>query len=185
LIFDEVQTGMGRTGTLFAYEQEGVVPDIMTLAKALANGFPVGAMLARAETAASFTPGSHASTFGGNPLAMAAALATLEVLGADAFLARCLALGERLREGLRSLQARFPQIREVRGRGLIVGAELEGEGGPVVQACLERGLLINCTNGTILRFVPPLVIGEAEIDEAVAILATALAAVYNQASPPA
>jgi acetylornithine/succinyldiaminopimelate/putrescine aminotransferase len=161
---------MGRTGNLFAYEHSGVAPDIMTLAKALGNGFPVGALLATDEVAASFTPGSHASTFGGNPLAMAAALAVMEALLHGRVLDNCREMGVYFRERLEGLKGDRPIIREVRGRGLMIGVELSIEGADIVKGCMERGLLLNCTCGNVLRFVPPLIIGREDVDRAVAIL---------------
>jgi predicted acetylornithine/succinylornithine family transaminase len=170
MILDEVQTGMGRTGNLFAYEHSGVAPDIMTLAKALGNGFPVGAMLATDEVAASFTPGSHASTFWGNPLAMAAALAVMEALLNGGVVDNCREMGVYFRERLEGLKRDHPIIREVRGKGLMIGVELSIEGADIVKRCMEAGLLLNCTCGNVLRFVPPLIIGREDVDRAVAIL---------------
>ena len=175
LVFDEVQVGCGRTGTLFAYEQEEVAPDVMTLAKALAGGPPIGAMIAREAYAASLGPGSHGSTFGGNPLMTAAAVAAMRALLEDGVLENCRAMGAYLRSRLEVLQAKYPFVKEVRGRGLILGMELSLEGGGIVKKALERGLLINCTVGTVLRFVPPLVVTREEIDEAMAILDDILA----------
>ncbi len=164
LIFDEVQTGMGRTGTLFAYEQFGVQPDIMTLAKGLGGGVPIGACLATDEVARVFAPGSHASTFGGNPLACAAGSAVLRTLTEGRVLEHAKRMGEHLAKGLQDCKERNSTVREVRGLGLLQGMELQHEGKPVVEACLTRGLLINCTMDRVLRFVPPLVITQAEID---------------------
>jgi acetylornithine aminotransferase len=177
LIYDEVQVGCGRTGTLWAYEQEGVKPDVMTLAKALAGGPPIGAMLTTEGLAATLGPGTHGSTFGGNPLVCAAALAAIQAISNDGILDNCRAMGEYLMEQLATLQARYAFIKEVRGRGLIIGMEMTIEGGPLVNAAMERGLLINCTVGKVLRFVPPLIVNRAEIDEAVAILDEVLATV--------
>ena len=176
LIFDEIQTGMGRTGTLFAYEQLGVTPDIMTLAKGLGSGVPIGAMLAAAPIAEILDKGSHGSTFGGNALTCAVALAVCEVLEGEGVLANCRAMGERLAAGLRTLATKHPTLRGVRGRGLLVGAELDQPGGPVVERCLARGLIINCTANTVLRITPPLTVSAAEVDQALAILDGALAA---------
>jgi len=176
LIFDEVQVGMGRTGTLFAYEQAGAVPDVMTLAKGLAGGVPVGALVARQEVAAAFVPGAHASTFGGNPLAAAAGLAALKTLVEDGVLENCRRVSPCLREGLTRIARRYPdRVREVRGRGLIFGMELTGAGAPLVTACLEQGLLVNCTGERVLRFLPPLVVTEREVDEMLGILDRAFA----------
>ena len=174
LILDEVQTGMGRLGTLFAYEQSGITPDIMTLAKGLGAGVPIGAMLATERLAGSFTVGAHASTFGGNPLTCAAAVAVMRVMTEEGVLANCSAQGEHLRTRLRELRRRIPRIKDVRGRGLLVGAELDGPGAPVVDACREAGLLINCTMEKTLRFSPPLIVAQDEIDRAVEITARVL-----------
>ena len=170
MILDEVQTGMGRTGTLFGYEHYGVTPDIMTLAKALGNGVPAGALAATEKVAASFGPGTHASTFGGNPLAMAAAVATLETILADGFLENCRKMGEYLQERLWSLRKDHPVVQDVRGKGLLVGLDLTVEGNSIVKACLERGVLINCTFDHILRMVPPLVITRQDVDRLVKVL---------------
>ncbi|MEA1971370.1 MAG: acetylornithine transaminase [Thermodesulfobacteriota bacterium] len=170
LILDEVQTGMGRTGDLFAYEASGVKPDIMTLAKALGNGFPVGAMLATDKVAASFTPGSHASTFGGNPLAMAAGISVMEELLYGGVLDNCKKMGVYFREKLDELKVKHTFIKEVRGRGLMIGMELSIEGADIVNGCMNKGLLMNCTCDNVLRFVPPLIITKGDIDCAVDIL---------------
>lgn len=173
-ILDEIQTGMGRTGTLFAYQDCGVEPDIMTLAKAMGNGFPVGAMLTTDRIASAFVPGSHASTFGGNPLAMAAGLAVMETLLNDGVLENCRRMGAYLLERLSKLKKRHPIIREVRGKGLMIGMELIEEGGDIVKRCMNKGVLINCTCGNILRLLPPLTIGEEEIDRVVSVLDEAI-----------
>ena len=172
LMFDEVQTGMGRTGKLFAYEHYGVVPDIMTVAKGLGGGVPIGAMLATDGVASAFQPGNHASTFGGNPLVCAAAVATIETLLEDGFLLdQCNRMSKYFVERLTELKAKFPAvIREVRGRGLLIGMELMREGDPVVRACLEKGMLINCTSGKVLRFIPPLIVQRKDIDQIVEVL---------------
>jgi acetylornithine aminotransferase len=164
LIFDEVQVGMGRTGRLFAHEHFGVKPHIMTLAKALGNGLPIGAMLAVEELGASFGPGSHATTFGGTPLVTAVSTAVVKSLLEDGWLSHCREMGEYLMERLRNLRKRHPSIQEVRGLGLIVGVELDRPGAPIVDACTEKGFLINCVQDKILRFVPPLIVGRQEID---------------------
>lgn len=174
LIFDEVQVGMGRTGTLFAYEQEGIAPDIMTLAKALGNGLPIGAMLASDEVAQAFVPGTHASTFGGTPLVTAAALRVLQLISQPAFLQKVQDSGNYLKQRLTELQSRHSVIREVRGRGLIVGLELTIPGQRLVETCLQRGLVINCTHDTVLRFVPPLIVEKQEIDRLIEILDTVI-----------
>ncbi len=170
MIVDEVQTGMGRTGKLFAYEYSSVKPDIMTLAKALGNGFPVGAMLATDEVARAFVPGNHASTFGGNLLAMAAAQATLKTIFDENILANCLEMGAYFLAKLETLKNKHSIITGVRGKGLMLACALSIEGADIVKACQEKGLLINCTGGKTLRFVPPLIIAKNDIDETIAIL---------------
>ncbi|GFN21890.1 acetylornithine transaminase [Thermanaeromonas sp. C210] len=170
LIFDEVQCGLGRTGYLFAYQYYGVQPDIMTLAKALAGGVPIGAMLAREEVAAAFAPGDHASTFGGNPLAAAAGVAALEALLEEGLVENAAQQGEYLITRLKSLASAFSQVVDIRGRGLMVGMEIEGPADAIAGACLERGLLINSCHGRVLRFLPPLTVKKEEIDAALAIL---------------
>jgi acetylornithine/N-succinyldiaminopimelate aminotransferase len=170
LIVDEVQTGIGRTGKLFAYEHSGITPDIMTLAKALGNGFPVGAMLATNKIAKAFSPGNHASTFGGNPLAMAAAIATLETIQQEGLLNECRERGEYFRNELKKLQTKHKIIQEVTGMGLMIACALNIEGGNIVNECLKKGVLINCTGGKTLRFVPPLVISTQDVDQVINIL---------------
>ena len=169
LVFDEVQTGMGRTGTLFGYEQFAIKPDIMTLAKALGGGLPLGAMLAREEIATSFGPGSHASTFGGNPVACSAGLVVMQTLLSGA-LENCLNMGNYFVRGLEALQKRFSFIREVRGKGLMIGMELEIEGSKIADSCMQEGLLLNCTAYKVLRFVPPLTVKKNEIERGLDIL---------------
>jgi acetylornithine/N-succinyldiaminopimelate aminotransferase len=164
MIFDEVQTGMGRTGKLFAYEHFGITPDVMTLAKALANGFPMGAMLASKRVAPAFGPGAHASTFGGTPVISAAALETMKILSEEGIVQRCTETGEYFRERLAWLKERHTVIEEVRGIGLLCGIKLNQAGAKIVTACLERGFLINCIQDSVLRFAPPLIIEKAEID---------------------
>jgi acetylornithine/succinyldiaminopimelate/putrescine aminotransferase len=176
MILDEVQVAMGRTGTLFAYEQCNVKPDIVTLAKAVGNGFPVGVMMATNSVAAAFQPGNHASTFGGNPLAMAASLATLNTIMNEGVLDNVKKMGSYFMKRLHELKKKCPLIKEIRGRGLIIGVELTVEGANIVKECMERGLLINCTGGNVLRFVPPLIITEADVDCAVEILGKVLVA---------
>ncbi len=165
LVYDEVQVGMGRTGKLFAYEHYGAAPDIMTLAKGLAGGVAIGAMLATDEVASAFTPGSHASTFGGNPLATAAAVAAIKATLDEGMLANCTRVGAYLMGRLREIKDKYGFVREVRGRGLIIGMELAEPGAPVVAECLKRGLLINCAAERTLRFLPPLIITESDVDE--------------------
>jgi predicted acetylornithine/succinylornithine family transaminase len=174
MILDEIQVGMGRTGTLFAYEHYKVKPDIVTLAKAVGNGFPIGVMMATDRVASAFQPGSHASTFGGNPLAMAAALATLETIMKDGILENVGKVGSYFIKRLHELKNRSSIVKEIRGRGLIIGMEVSIEGSQIVNACMDRGLLINCIGGNVLRFVPPLTITEKDVNAAVAILGEVL-----------
>jgi acetylornithine aminotransferase len=174
LVLDEVQVGLGRTGKLFAHEHYGIQPDVMTLAKALAGGLPMGALLATEEVAAAFIPGSHASTFGAGPVIAAAAKTAVALLSDENLLAWVRAKGEYLQKALTQLQAKFPVIKEVRGLGLIWGLELTQEGAPVVSACLERGLLVNCTRGNVVRLLPPLIVEMAELDRGLGILADTL-----------
>ena len=175
LMLDEVQTGMGRTGRLFAYEHWGIEPDVMTLAKALGGGLPIGAMLAREEVASAFVPGSHASTFGGSPFITAAALAALTAIIEERLPQRAAKIGAYFLGRLRELVQRYPYAKEARGKGLILALELAVPAKPIVDRCLQLGLLILTAGDQILRFVPPLIIGEAEVDEALAILDQALA----------
>ncbi|MEK7273181.1 MAG: acetylornithine transaminase [Nitrospirota bacterium] len=176
LIFDEVQTGMGRTGTLFAYEQLGVEPDIMTLAKGLGGGMPIGACLAKDAVAAVFTAGTHASTFGGNPLACAAGLAVCRILIEGRVLEQARRMGDYLAKGLADFKDRHRAVRDVRGLGLLQGLEVEIDAKAVVADCLTRGVLVNATSERVLRFVPPLIIAQAEIDR---VLET-LSSIFNQ-----
>jgi len=170
LIFDEVQVGMGRTGKLFAYEHFGVTPDIMTLAKALAGGAPIGTMLARDKFAAAFVPGTHGSTFGGNPLVCAAAIATVRTILEDGLLNRCEEIGEYLTGELEILGRKYPFVTEVRGVGLMIGMALSIPAGDIVKKGHDRGLLLNVTHDTVLRFVPALVVTKQEINAMIAIL---------------
>ena len=170
LIFDEVQTGLGRTGRFLAYQHFGVEPDILTLAKALGGGFPIGAMLAKEDIAAAFQPGDHASTFGGNPLACAAALAAMEEMLLGGVVENAATTGAYMYEKLKVLGEKYPFVTEIRGLGLLLGMELTIEGKEIVNGCLERGLLINCVNNNVLRFIPPLTITRDDIDRALAIL---------------
>jgi acetylornithine/N-succinyldiaminopimelate aminotransferase len=172
LILDEVQTGMGRTGKLFAHEHFGITPDIMTLAKGLGAGMPIGALLATEKVSKAFTPGSHASTFGGNPVACAAAIATIETLLEDEFIFdNVQRMGRYFMDRLNSLKQDFPDIIiSVRGMGLLIGMELLRDCSDIVNACLGKGLLINCTAGNVLRFTPPLTIQKKDIDSCIDIL---------------
>ncbi len=170
LILDEVQVGMGRTGKLFAYEHFGITPDIMTLAKALAGGAPIGTMLAKDAVAASFVPGTHGSTFGGNPLVAAAGIATVRAILEEGLLNRAEEMGEYLHGELETLGKRYPFVKEVRGIGLMIGMSLAIPGGDIVKKGHERGLLLNVTHDTVLRFVPPLTVSKQEINQMIQIL---------------
>ena len=176
LIFDEVQTGMGRTGTMFAYEQFDMSPDIMTLAKGLGGGVPIGACLATREVATGFEPGTHASTFGGNPLACAAAIKVLDVLLEGGKLAHGRTMGDYLAKGLATLQEQYACVSRTRGMGLLQGLELSVEGKPLVLECLDRRVLINCTMERVLRFVPPLIITTTQVDRLLSVLSGVLSA---------
>jgi acetylornithine aminotransferase len=169
LVADEVQAGLGRTGTFLACEPLGVEPDLVTLAKGLGNGLPIGALLVREGRAEAIGPGDHGSTFGGNPVAAAAACAVVEAID-DALLAHVRTVGERLARGLAAL----PGVLEVRGRGLLIGATLDRPVGPVVDACRDRGVLVLSAGADVLRLTPPLVLTEAEADEALSVLRDAL-----------
>jgi predicted acetylornithine/succinylornithine family transaminase len=175
LIFDEIQTGTGRTGTFYAFEAEGVVPDVVTLAKGLAGGVPIGAMLASEEVARGFEPGTHASTFGGNPFATAAALYVQQAIDELDLLAHCREVGAYLGAALARLaERRRPKTRGARGRGLLQGLVVEGDAAEIVARARARGLLVSVAGGNVVRLVPPLIVGKAEIDEAVQILDAAL-----------
>ncbi len=170
LALDEIQAGVGRTGTFFAFEQAGVKPDLVTLAKGLANGLPIGCLLVADRAAGAFAPGDHASTFGGNPVACAAACAVSDAV-TDELLAHVRAVGAQLSEGLADL----PAVRETRGLGLLLGAELDRPDADVVTACLRRGLLVSSAGERVLRLTPPLTVGTHEAEQALAILSDALA----------
>lgn len=174
LILDEVQTGLGRTGKLFAYEHYGIIPDVITLAKGLGGGVPIGACLAGGKAAAVFQPGEHASTFGGNPLSSAAALAALSVIMDEKLAEQTAAKGEYIKKSIGAWIKDLPVIKEVRGQGLLLGIVLAAEGKPIQEKCQQKGLLINCVQSHILRLVPPLNISYEEIDFALAILKEAL-----------
>lgn len=177
LILDEIQTGMGRTGKMFAYEHYGIKPDIVTIAKGLGGGVPIGAFIASDKVAAAFHPGDHGSTFGGNPLACAAANTVLQVIAQDELVANVQTVGEYMLNQLTQLQAKYPQlITEVRGKGLMLGVQLTQPGRDIVNTCMEQGVIINCTAGDVLRFVPALTISTQHVDELIAVLDNVLAA---------
>ncbi len=178
MIVDEVQTGMGRTGELFAFQNYGVTPDLMTLAKALGGGLPIGALVVSERLKDVLTPGTHASTFGGSPLVCAAALAVFDAMEEENLLRNVRSAGGYLREKLEELQSEFAAVREVRGMGLLLGMECDREGKPVVEACLERGVIINCTAGNVLRLMPACNIGQPEIDLGVGILREAMNKIF-------
>ena len=164
LVFDEIQTGMGRTGKLFAYEHFGIVPDVMSLAKALGNGLPIGAILATEQVASAFSPGAHATTFGGTPIVTAAALAVVKTMEAENIVAHGAHVGSYFKKKLQLLQKKHPVIEDVRGFGLLIGMQLKIKGDGVVTACLEKGFLVNCIQESVLRFAPPLIIQKTDID---------------------
>lgn len=167
LIFDEVQVGMGRTGKLFAYEHDEVEPDMLTLAKSLAGGVPIGALLIKRGIADSFKPGDHASTFGGNPLATAAGVAALTTILEEGMLENCQKMGDYFISQLEEIKKKFPFVKEVRGKGLILGMELKIDGSSIVKEMLKKKILINCTMGNVLRFLPPLIVTKEEIDRVI------------------
>jgi len=175
MILDEVQTGMGRTGRWFAYQHIDVTPDIITLAKALGGGTAIGAIIAKPEVAAALVPGSHASTFGGNPLACAAGIAVIEAIEEEHLLENTQKMGEYAQQKLNELKNKFPIIDSIRGIGLMLGAQLNIPGAAIVSRCLEKGLRINCTQETVLRIMPSMTITAEELDQAFAILADVLA----------
>lgn len=170
LIFDEIQCGMGRCGTLFAHEFYNVTPDIMTLAKALGNGLPIGAMLATKEAAKGFDYGSHATTFGGTPLVTAAALEVLSIISQESFLDQVRLKGQYFKEKLSSLKEKHSRVVDVRGKGLLLGLELDKDAGFFVGELLKKGFIINGIQDKVLRFAPPLIIEEKEIDRLISVL---------------
>ncbi|MBQ3442940.1 MAG: acetylornithine transaminase [Selenomonadaceae bacterium] len=178
LILDEIQSGMGRSGKFFAYEKYGIKPDIVTLAKGLAGGVPIGAFICTEEVAKAFKPGDHGTTFGGNPLACAAANVVLDTVPDEKFLAHVEEVGAYFKDKLIALQKKYPtQIKEIRGEGLILGAQLDKpkrSGVEIVNECMKRGAIINCTVGTVLRLIPPLIITREQVDEVINILDSVL-----------
>lgn len=179
LIFDEVQTGFGRTGKLFAYENYGVSPDIITFAKALGGGVAIGAMAATDQVMKSFVPGTHAATFGGNPLACAAALATLKTLRQRGFLDKAKKTGDYFMSRLQELASQIPAVKEVRGVGLMLAMELKQPADGILADCMRQGFLINCVQQNTLRFIPPLIITKTEIDKLIRVLADSLKKIIN------
>ncbi len=177
MILDEVQSGMGRTGKWFGYQHSGVEPDIITMAKALGGGVAIGAMMAQPEIAACMVPGKHASTFGGNALACAAGVAVIEAIEEGGLLENAVKMGKYAREKLEQLKQKYGMIDHIRGVGLMIGIQLKGPGAEIVDKCLEKGLRINCTNNTVLRFMPAMIVTKSELDKAVEILDAALSEV--------
>ena len=179
LILDEIQTGIGRLGTLFAYEQYGIEPDIMTLAKGLGSGVPIGAFIAKDKVCV-FVPGEHGSTFGGNPLTCAAAYATVSFIIENDITANVRKVGQYLTDSLKNLQKKYPFITDVRGRGLLLAIEFDREiGQDILNACLENGMLVNCVKPNAIRLIPPLIIDNSEVDEALGILDKSLSGIDN------
>jgi len=171
LVLDEVQTGMGRTGRYFGYQHYDAVPDIMTLAKSLGGGVAIGAICAKKEIGASLKPGTHASTFGGNPIATAACVAVFEAIEEEGLLENARKMGDLLRSELERIAADFSDtVREVRGLALMMGMELTVPGSDIAKECMNRGLLINCTHETVLRIMPPLIVEDPHIEEGIEIL---------------
>ena len=179
MMLDEIQTGMGRTGAWFAFQHQALQPDVMTLAKALGNGVPIGACLARGPAAALFGPGTHGSTFGGNPLVCAAAIATYDTIQREQLVTRAAQLGQRLLHGFQHSLANCHGIREIRGQGLMLGIELDRPCAELVQHALDAGLLINVTAGQVIRLLPPLILSDAEADQIVDQLSTLIHTFYT------
>ncbi|MDO8488519.1 MAG: aspartate aminotransferase family protein [Candidatus Omnitrophota bacterium] len=175
LIIDEVQTGIGRTGKMFCYQNYGITPDVMTLAKALGGGLPVGAIIAKKELADLLVPGMHASTFGGGPVICRAALGVFKAMQEDKILKNCQNMGKYLLDKLNLLKMKYSVIKEIRGMGLMLGVELDIDGKQIVDKCIEKGLLINFTHDKVLRLMPALNITKKEIDKAVEILESVIA----------
>jgi acetylornithine/N-succinyldiaminopimelate aminotransferase len=175
LILDEVQSGMGRTGKWFAHQLDDVQPDAVTLAKALGGGVAVGGLIARPQFAEKLKPGTHAATFGGNPLACRAALATIDTIESDGLLDRAVQIGEQFRQRFEAMRGRCPHIQDIRVQGCMIGLELAIDGTPIVQKCLEQRLLINCTHGHVIRLLPAMNLTDQELDEGCRILETVLA----------
>jgi len=171
LIFDEIQCGLGRTGKMFAYQNYNVKPDILTIAKSLGGGVPLGAVIAKDKVASCFKPGDHGTTFGGGPLACAVSIATLKVIEEENLMAKCKEKGEYFKKKLKELKEKYPKfIKEIRVLGLMIGLEIEKDGPEVVKKCVEKGVLINCTEGNVLRFLPPLIVKKKEIDYLIEVL---------------
>ena len=185
LMLDEVQTGMGRTGKMFAFQHYGVMPDVITLAKGLGGGVPVGACVARGEAATLFQPGSHGSTFGGNLLACTAALATIDIIESEDLCRNAAEVGAHIQAGLKRALAETPGVRDIRGKGMMIGVELDRPCGDLVKTALEAGLLINVTADNVVRLVPPLVMSRDEADQLVSQLAPMIRSFLMKAAPAA
>jgi acetylornithine aminotransferase len=185
LMLDEVQTGMGRTGKMFAFQHYGVMPDVITLAKGLGGGVPVGACVARGEAGTLFQPGSHGSTFGGNPLACTAGLTTLDIIESENLCQNATDVGAHIRSSLQRALAETPGVKDIRGKGLMIGIELDRPCGDLVKTALEAGLLINVTADNVVRLVPPLVISRTEADQLVGELAPMIRSFLMKATPAA
>ncbi len=185
LMLDEVQTGIGRTGRMFAFQHYGVMPDVVTLAKGLGGGVPVGACIARGEAATLFKPGSHGSTFGGNLLACTAALTTLEIIDSEDLCRNAAEVGQHIQTSLKRALAETPGVRDIRGKGMMIGVELDRPCGDLVKTALEAGLLINVTAENVIRLVPPLVMSRAEADQLVGQLAPMIRSFLLKAAPAA
>ncbi len=170
LIFDEVQTGMGRCGNIFCYQNYDIAPDVMTLAKSLGSGVPIGAAVASERVAYTLPPSSHASTFGGSPICSSAAIATFEAIEKENLLENAVKMGEYIRKKLKNLKKKYPFIKEIKGIALMIGVELDIDGEEIYKECLKRGLLINCTQKKVLRIMPPLTVKKGEVNKAVSIL---------------
>lgn len=170
MILDEVQTGLGRTGEWFGYKHYDILPDIITMAKALGGGVAIGAMMATEHAAASLVPGTHASTFGGNPLACAAGIAVIEAIEQEGLLANAVEMGKYAAGKIETLKEKYPVIGHVRGKGLMIGIQLNSPGARIVDVCLEKGMRINCTQGNVLRFMPSMTVSKEELDKAIEIL---------------
>jgi acetylornithine/N-succinyldiaminopimelate aminotransferase len=182
LMLDEVQTGIGRTGTWFGFQHANIMPDVMALAKGLGSGMPIGACLARGAAAEVFTPGSHGSTFGGNPLACAAALATLDAIEADKLLENARLRGQAIRDGLRQAFAGLNGVVDIRGEGMMIGIELDRPCAELVAVARDAGVLINVTADKVIRLVPPLIYGETEVNELVAVVSGVVKNYLQQAA---
>jgi len=185
LMLDEVQTGMGRTGKMFAFQHYGVMPDVVSLAKGLGGGVPIGACVARGEAATLFKPGSHGSTFGGNPLACTAALTTIDIIESEDLCRNADEIGTRIRANLKRALAETQGVRDIRGKGMMIGIELDRPCGDLVKTALEAGLLINVTADNVVRLVPPLVMSAAEADELTGALAPMIRSFLIKTAPAA